>query len=349
MEHRAGATEKKQDAGRSVIQTFIEDNKLFQLPARLDPEIKDRVKTLILDHVDQQFMQREKALWRETLKSFRLSDRAYQTMRANTGRASGNAELLVSIKNAYDSELKNLKRQLYKASNFIFQSAIAQAKTEKESTINPLTKLVRDQRTITQLFKIRVDTARREQQADKVMLWIRLDVNGVKTINDTYGHTRGDELIALVSDVIQQTIRQADRAFNPSGDEFIIMAEVNQGAEKVFLDRITTALDQAQYSVQDARGHYTILKPSVAIGAKILSMDELKKLPNVQTWPDVIPIDAAADQAMYVAKAQSKKNLADALQSAGKKGTLTDTPANHYVIWDSTLPDIATLELESTR
>lgn len=50
-----------------------------------------------------------------------------------------------------------------------------------------------------------------------------LDVNDLKTINDTYGHQEGDEALKLVSGFLKETIREGDIACRLGGDEFLLV------------------------------------------------------------------------------------------------------------------------------
>jgi diguanylate cyclase (GGDEF)-like protein len=50
-----------------------------------------------------------------------------------------------------------------------------------------------------------------------------LDINGLKEVNDTYGHTCGDDLIRLVADAVRSEIRHSDYIIRMGGDEFMIV------------------------------------------------------------------------------------------------------------------------------
>ncbi len=52
---------------------------------------------------------------------------------------------------------------------------------------------------------------------------IMADVNGLKIINDTYGHEKGDELLIKVAQILQETTRKEDIVARWSGDEFVII------------------------------------------------------------------------------------------------------------------------------
>jgi diguanylate cyclase (GGDEF)-like protein len=52
---------------------------------------------------------------------------------------------------------------------------------------------------------------------------ILIDVDNLKEINDTYGHTAGDKAIEIVGQAIKNSIRKEDAGLRYGGDEFIIL------------------------------------------------------------------------------------------------------------------------------
>ena len=52
---------------------------------------------------------------------------------------------------------------------------------------------------------------------------IMIDVNGLKIINDAFGHKKGDELIAKVADILRSSLRHEDIIARWGGDEFLIL------------------------------------------------------------------------------------------------------------------------------
>jgi diguanylate cyclase (GGDEF)-like protein len=48
----------------------------------------------------------------------------------------------------------------------------------------------------------------------------RIDVDSFKIVNDTYGHPAGDEALRHIAAVIRKTVRERDRVYRISGDEF---------------------------------------------------------------------------------------------------------------------------------
>src|SRR6185436_6723307 len=70
-----------------------------------------------------------------------------------------------------------------------------------------------------------------------------VDLDDFKTINDTLGHSAGDELLAAVAERVRACVRPGDLAARLGGDEFGILLEDGAGeaAEEVAL-RLVTAL-----------------------------------------------------------------------------------------------------------
>ena len=73
-----------------------------------------------------------------------------------------------------------------------------------------------------------------------------VDVDGLKAVNDEFGHDAGDDLIRSVVDIIRDRIRDSDSLFRVGGDEFIVLFPGcrREDAEDVFTD-INSALEDA--------------------------------------------------------------------------------------------------------
>ena len=75
---------------------------------------------------------------------------------------------------------------------------------------------------------------------------VMADVNGLKLINDTFGHVMGDELLKKVADVIQKGCRAEDIIARLGGDEFIILLPKTDASqtEEIIKNILTLALDE---------------------------------------------------------------------------------------------------------
>ncbi len=51
-----------------------------------------------------------------------------------------------------------------------------------------------------------------------------LDLDLFKSINDTYGHEKGDQILCQITNIIQERIRATDRLYRIGGEEFVVIA-----------------------------------------------------------------------------------------------------------------------------
>ena len=146
------------------------------------------------------------------------------------------------------------------------------------------------------LAEQRFKVARRENTR---LLFIIADLDGLKAINDTYGHELGDHALKDAADILKDTFRESDIIGRIGGDEFaIVVAEnVPESAETV-TSRIRDKI--AAFKKEHIR-HYQL---SISIGiahcdpASSCSIDEML---------------ANADELMYQ---QKKAKYTDAPQKA---------------------------------
>ncbi|MFO7952073.1 MAG: diguanylate cyclase [Bacillota bacterium] len=64
-----------------------------------------------------------------------------------------------------------------------------------------------------------------------VLSVIMTDVNGLKLVNDTYGHKAGDELLKKYANILRKLFKQSDLFFRWGGDEFIIILKDTKEAK----------------------------------------------------------------------------------------------------------------------
>ena len=64
---------------------------------------------------------------------------------------------------------------------------------------------------------------------------IMADVNGLKIINDTYGHNTGDKLLVKTAEILKNSLRKEDILARWAGDEFVILLPqtTKEKAEKI--------------------------------------------------------------------------------------------------------------------
>ncbi|MBV5309883.1 CHASE domain-containing protein [Chromatium okenii] len=144
------------------------------------------------------------------------------------------------------------------------------------------------------LLAYRLDQAmaqtKRRQQSLAVAY---LDLDGFKTINDTYGHDAGDQLLMTVATRMKQNLRECDTLARLGGDEFVaVLVDLEHSA--CCLPMLTRLLRAA---AQPVHVNNVVLQVSASVG--------------VTFYPQFDDVDAdqllrQADQAMYQAKLSGK-------------------------------------------
>lgn len=90
------------------------------------------------------------------------------------------------------------------------------------------------------------DLARELQHAARTGLPLALaliDLDDLKTLNDTHGHQAGDERIRALADTVRATMRGADQAYRIGGDEFaVILPDTRAWGALEFAQRLRAAL-----------------------------------------------------------------------------------------------------------
>lgn len=122
-----------------------------------------------------------------------------------------------------------------------------------------------------------------------------IDVDGLKIVNDTFGHKEGDKLLINITKILKESIRKTDFVIRMGGDEFLVVfpqmtiKEVNNVLERVLvlLDEINNANEK--YNLSISYGFYQYERET----RKELTINELIK---------------RADAEMYKMKREKRRN-----------------------------------------
>ncbi len=131
-------------------------------------------------------------------------------------------------------------------------------------------------------------------QSGKSLAVIFLDLDRFKTINDTLGHSLGDNLLQAVAQRVRDCLRTGDTVARWGGDEFtILLSQINHVEEVTQVARrILAALEKAFYLEEHE------LYVSASLGIALLDQDS----------PDAETIVQHADTALYHAKDAGRNN-----------------------------------------
>ena len=67
--------------------------------------------------------------------------------------------------------------------------------------------------------------ASNRRHPDRVAAALYVDIDGFKTVNDTYGHAAGDHVLTVVGQRLQRATREHDTVGRLGGDEFVVLVE----------------------------------------------------------------------------------------------------------------------------
>jgi len=127
--------------------------------------------------------------------------------------------------------------------------------------------------------------------------FLLFDCDRFKTINDTYGHAKGDRVLSIIADALVMALRANDRLYRLGGDEFATFlsrttpAQANQIAQ-----RCQSLLDAADF------GNLGINEPvGISIGIAFCAADRLEHVNDLPKQADI---------AMYTAKQPGRARIA---------------------------------------
>lgn len=132
---------------------------------------------------------------------------------------------------------------------------------------------------------------------NKTSLFLMLDIDFFKKINDTYGHDAGDEVLIKIADLLKQSVRSTDMIARLGGEEFCIVlanAATKQGIQ--LAENIRQKIEAQTFENQHGKMQVTI-----SIGIAERQIDE-----SINHWLK------RADQALYHAKNNGRNQVTTA-------------------------------------
>ena len=110
----------------------------------------------------------------------------------------------------------------------------AEAALQSLSLIDELTGLY-NRRGFLAVTEQHVDAIRRD---NKVPIVVYADLDGLKEINDSYGHHEGDRALATAAQILKETFRSSDILARLGGDEFVALAAIDEYDAQSLTDRV---------------------------------------------------------------------------------------------------------------
>jgi len=142
-------------------------------------------------------------------------------------------------------------------------------------------------------FRKLEDEIRRAEREGQTVGVLFMDINGLKPINDSYGHGAGDQLLVATAHKLKERLRTYDFAGRVGGDEFLaILPGISQDGLPGAIESLKKAI--ADNAVKVAEGVYA--QTTISIGATLF--------PDDSRDPEELVF--LSDQRMYEDKQESR-------------------------------------------
>jgi len=205
-------------------------------------------------------------------------------------------------KDRYSEDHRRLIERVGEQAGAVLHNAIVFEQTQEDSLTDPLTGLPNRRSMFVHLAR---ELARAERLKSQVAL-IVMDIDGFKSINDSYGHHIGDHALREVALALQGALRPYDLCVRYAGDEFIIVL-TDCSREAAEAKRLELQHRVAQVNVEVRPGK--IIGLAVSAGASVFPHDGT-------TYETLL---AEADHRMYRDKAARRGDLQTAPSSGGNE------------------------------
>jgi diguanylate cyclase (GGDEF)-like protein/PAS domain S-box-containing protein len=134
------------------------------------------------------------------------------------------------------------------------------------------------------------------KRTHRMVAVLSVDIDDFKKINDTHGHTAGDQFLIEIASRLKTSLREIDSVTRMGGDEFLLLIpEIESSAQiETMASRILERV-KAPFKLEDA-----VLSPTCSLGIALC--------PPEGTTPEALI--ANSDRALYLAKKLGKNRYA---------------------------------------
>jgi diguanylate cyclase (GGDEF)-like protein len=168
---------------------------------------------------------------------------------------------------------------------------VAYARIEEASLTDALTGL-RNRRYLEQTIGPDLALAARAEGDDLIFLLVDLD--HFKSVNDTYGHDAGDAVLVQIAAILRAFFRTSDAVVRWGGEELLVVVRfVGRAHADELAEKLRHAVESHQFALPDGR----TIERTCSIGAA--SWPFSRNAPDALTWQEILGI---ADAALYLVK-----------------------------------------------
>jgi diguanylate cyclase (GGDEF)-like protein len=136
---------------------------------------------------------------------------------------------------------------------------------------------------------------RQHDESEPRAMWVMLDLDHFKRINDTFGHPAGDRVLTGLADLLRHNLRTQDIIGRCGGEEFAIILEGIGEPEAIeVIERLRAGFAAIAQEGEDGTTFQATFSAGIAPLVAGMSVEEWR---------------SAADRALYVAKARGRNRL----------------------------------------
>jgi diguanylate cyclase (GGDEF)-like protein len=206
-------------------------------------------------------------------------------------------------------ELNNRNRDLKVVNSKLHEASTTDALTGLRNRRFLFQQIGKDVDLVLRHYRDGTETLRPDGNND--LLFLMVDLDNFKPVNDNCGHEAGDRLLLQIRDVLLEACRKSDDVIRWGGDEFLIVArEANRQYAATLAERIRHSLSDRVFPVGDGQ----VARVTSSIG--YASYPFLEERPDLLSWEEVLGI---ADAGMYEAK--KKRNAWLGIEGIEWKGS----------------------------
>ena len=181
--------------------------------------------------------------------------------------AFGAISLYSQSRTSYTTEHVRLLESVCQHASSALNNALTYEKTRESALIDPLTELPNARGFYLMLEQRLAECQRMNKEPLAV---ICMDIDDFKIVNDQYGHSIGDRLLASVAGVVRSELRQMDILTRYAGDEFVaIMPMASTKMAVAIGERMRNAVEEQLFSVRNG----TMVGLGVSLGVACFPED----------------------------------------------------------------------------
>lgn len=183
-------------------------------------------------------------------------------------------------------ELKNKVKNMEQETEKLKQ----EIEKEKQQTLRDALTEIPNRMAYEERLSLEMANYRRNQKKFVLVVW---DIDFFKKVNDSYGHTAGDQVLKLVASILHRNMRETDFIARYGGEEFVsILPDTTLESAKMVTNKLREIVAESNFHFQDQP-----VKITLSAGfAEVTDNEEAEGL------------FSRADNALYLAKKNGRNN-----------------------------------------